>query len=76
MKRDELLRLDPQVDPELAESYLRYVEQLREAGIDVRPEYRLSPALGGLPSAKLSQDLPPFTGPRRNCPRWLPPSAP
>jgi hypothetical protein len=50
MDRDEILRLNPQIDPHRAEEYLRYVEELRRAGIDVAPKYRLSPALGQFPA--------------------------
>ncbi|MCA9708120.1 MAG: hypothetical protein KDK70_19870 [Myxococcales bacterium] len=57
MDHDEILRLNPQIDPKRAEDYRRYVEELRKAGIDVLPRYRLSPALGWLPSALLSQDV-------------------
>lgn len=52
MTRDEILRLNPQIDPRRAEEYLRYVAELRRAGIDVAPKYRLSPALGQLPQMR------------------------
>jgi hypothetical protein len=56
MNDDEILRLNPQIDPRRAEEYLRYVEELRKAGIDVAPKYRLSPALGHMPSGTLAQN--------------------
>lgn len=55
MDREEILRLNPQIDLQRVEEYLRFVENLRKAGIDVAPKYRLSPALGQLPSGTLAQ---------------------
>lgn len=57
MDRDEILRLNPQIDLRRVEEYLRFVEEVRKAGIDVAPKYRLSPALGQLPAGTLAQNL-------------------
>ncbi len=55
MDRDEILRLNPQIDLRRVEEYLRYVEQLRRAGMDVAPKYRLAPALGQLPAGTIAR---------------------
>jgi hypothetical protein len=59
MDEEEILRLNPQLDAGRAAEYLRYVEQLRAAGIDIDAKYRIQPALGAAPPPLTNQGLDP-----------------
>ena len=53
----EILRRNPQVDVKRAEVYARYVHELRRAGMDLEPKYKIAPALSPLPSSVVVQNL-------------------
>lgn len=57
MDTKEILRRNPAVDVEQAESYLKYVQELQRAGFNVQPRFRLDLPLQQIPPRTISQQL-------------------
>ena len=47
MEKDEILRRNPMVDPDLVARYEKLELELHRLGVDTKPKYNITPPLGG-----------------------------
>ena len=47
MKKAEILKTNPKIDPVLVERYETLDSELRRLGIDTKPKFNIEPPLGG-----------------------------
>jgi len=55
-KQNNIIIRNPKIDKDIVSSYNKFIEELRKAGIEQKPQYSISPPLGGpIPSLFISQ---------------------
>ena len=47
MEKDEILRRNPMVDPDLVARHEKLELELHRLGVDTKPKYNIDPPLGG-----------------------------
>ena len=47
MKKADILKINPKIDPVLVEQYEKLDSELRRLGIDTKPKFNIEPPLGG-----------------------------